>query len=370
MKKFLFALLLLFLISPFFVFAQEETNILEEKIFKAEVIEILLETKKQSENGENFIQQNLKLKGLNNEYKNQEFIFEGIHDFEVVKNNIYQKGDKVIVVENFDFEGNSQIYITDYYRTNKIYFLFFIFALSVLVIGKWKGFRSLIALLISFVIILKIIIPKIITGGNPVFITILGGFIILALAIYLTQGINKKAHLINISLAISLSLAGLLSVAFTSFTKLSGLAGEESIYLINLYGNALNFKGLLLAGILIGVLGVLDDVVVSQVSVIEQLKIANPELSNKEIFFRSLKVGIDHIRSMTNTLFFAYAGASLPLLILFNVNEPPFLEFSQVISNEIVATEIVRMLVGSIVLIAAIPIASYFASYFLKIKKK
>ncbi|MFA5075964.1 MAG: YibE/F family protein [Patescibacteria group bacterium] len=368
MQKIIFIFLVLLLI-PSFLFAQEGADIPEEKIFKAEVLEILLETEKESEDGRVYTQQNIKIRGLENGYKGKEFIFEGVHDFEVVKNNIYQKGDKVLVAESFDFEGNSQIYIVDYYRTNKIYLLFLVFAISVLIVGKWKGFRSLIALLISFVVILKIIIPRIINGGSPVFITVVGGFLILALAIYLTQGLNRKAHLANASLFFSLALAGLLSVFFSSFVKLSGLAGEESIYLINLYGNSLNLEGLLLAGILIGVLGVLDDVVISQISVVEQLKRANPKFSNREIFFSSLKVGVDHISSMTNTLFFAYAGASLPLLILFNVHEPPFLGFEQVVSNEIVATEIVRMLVGSIALMAAVPVASYLASYFLKIRE-
>ena len=138
------------------------------------------------------------------------------------------------------------------------------------------------------------------------------------------------------------------------------------MYLLNIGQGNINVQGLLLAGILIGTLGVLDDVIVSQVSIVEQLKKANPKLSNKQVYIRSLKVGIDHITSMINTLFFAYAGASLPLLILFTQSEVIGLNFSQAINNEIIATEIVRTLLGSTGIILSIPIANYLASYFLK----
>ena len=135
------------------------------------------------------------------------------------------------------------------------------------------------------------------------------------------------------------------------------------MFLLNIQGASIDLTGLLLAGIIIGVLGVLDDVVISQVSTVEQLKLANKHLSQKELFKKAYQVGISHIASMTNTLFLAYAGASLPLLILFGSGTSAFANWQQAINTELIATEIVRTLTGSIGLILAVPIATFIASW-------
>ena len=358
--------LLLLLILPIFSLAQEQPK---EETFKARVIEIIAQEEIVDEMG-SINQQNLKLQGLEGNFKNKEITFEGIGNFQVVSTQIYEEGDKVIVSYSQNVEGNDVFFVLDYDRTNPILWLSIIFVLSVLVIGRWKGFRSLLGLVISFFVILKFIIPQILNGANPVLISVVGGIIILVFAIYLTQGINKKAHIANAALIISLFFTALLSVWFTSLSRLSGYSGEGTEFLLNMSQGSINLQGLLLAGIIIGTLGVLDDVIVSQVSTVEQLKKANPELSNRQIYIRSLKVGIDHITSMINTLFFAYAGASLPLLILFTQSDTIGLNLSQAMNNEIIATEVVRTLLGSIGIIFSIPIANYLASYFLTIKRE
>jgi len=202
-----------------------------------------------------------------------------------------------------------------------------------------------------------------------VMISVIGAIIILIFAIYFTQGINKKAHIASLSLIIALFFTALLSFWFTKLAQLTGYS-EEVSYLMNINQGSVNLQGLLLAGILIGTLGVLDDIIISQVSTVEQLKQVNPQLSNKQIYTRSLKVGIDHLTSMINTLFFAYAGASLPLLMLFTQSDVSGLNFSQIMNNEFIATEIIRTLLGSIGIIFSIPIANYLASYFLKVKQE
>lgn len=356
--------LLLLLILPISSFAQEPPK---EEMFKAVVIEVIEQKDIMGEAG-NIVQQNLKLRALDGSFRNQEIIFEGIDDFQVLSSNIYNKDDKVIVSYSQNVDGNDVFFILDYDRSSPIMWLTIIFILSVLAVGRWKGLRSLIALALSFVVILKFIIPQILNGANPVMISVLGAIIILVFAIYFTQGINKKAHIANLSLIISLSSIALLSFLFTKLARLSGYS-EEASYLMNINQGSLNLQGLLLAGILIGTLGVLDDVIISQVSTIDQLKKANPELSNRQIYIRSLKVGIDHITSMINTLFFAYAGVSLPLLMLFTQSDISGLNFSQIMNNEFIATEIIRTLLGSIGIIFSIPIANYLASYFLKVKK-
>ncbi len=361
MKKIFFLLLLLI---PIFSLAQEQKP---EEMFTAQVIEVIEQKEIIDEVG-SINQQNLKLRGLEGSFKDQEITFEGINNFQVLSSQVYKKGDKVIVSYSQDVDGNSIFFVLDYDRSSPIIWLTIIFILSVIAIGRWKGLRSLLALAASFIVILKFIIPQILSGANPVMISVSGAIIILIFAIYFTQGINKKAHIANLSLIVSLLFTALLSFWVTKVAQLTGYS-EEASYLMDISQGNLNLQGLLLAGILIGTLGVLDDVIISQVSTVEQLKRANLQLSNKQIYGRSLKVGVDHITSMINTLFFAYAGASLPLLMLFTRSDVSGLSFSQVMNNEFIATEIIRTLVGSIGIILSIPIANYIASYFLKIKR-
>ena len=132
---------------------------------------------------------------------------------------------------------------------------------------------------------------------------------------------------------------------------------------------AINLQGLLLAGFIIGSLGVLDDLTISQVSTVQELYRLSPELTMREAYTRAMRVGVDHISSMVNTLFLAYAGVSLPLLLLFTFKQPPFLTLGQVLNHEVIATEIVRTLVGSIGLAVAVPITTLLAAYFYTKKK-
>lgn len=144
------------------------------------------------------------------------------------------------------------------------------------------------------------------------------------------------------------------------------MAQEETIFLASFGQGVINFNGLLLAAILIGTLGVLDDVVISQIEAVAQIKEANPTLSPSKVFTHAFNIGKTHLGALTNTLFLAYAGAALPLLLLFGIKQPPFLSFSQVINNEIVATEIVRAFAGNIGLALSVPIATFLAAYYYK----
>lgn len=361
----LFFSLLLFLLTPVFVFAQTG-----DEIFKAKVIEILQEKEFIGEDGLKSIQQNIKLKGLEDKWQGKEIIFQGINDYQVIKSSIYKIGDKVLVAFSPGPDEEEYYYITDYIRHPSLYWLALIFVVLVALIGRWKGLRALVGLLASFFVIMKIIVPKILAGNNPLAISIFGSILILLLVVYLTEGINKKSHLAVLSVTLSLIIVGILSVLFTNISKLTGLAQEEAMFLISFGKSIINFKGLLLAGIIIGTLGVLDDAVISQIASVEQIKKANPDLSQKQVYKKTMKIGVSHMSSMINTLFLVYAGASLPLLLLFTINEPPFLTFSQIINNEIIAVEIVRTLAGSIGLILSIPIATFLGSWFLKYKNK
>jgi uncharacterized membrane protein len=195
---------------------------------------------------------------------------------------------------------------------------------------------------------------------------LIGSFLILFLIIYVTEGFKKRSHITVLSIFLSLVITVFLSWFFVSLTKLTGVSSEETGFLVELAGRVINFKGLLLAGIIIGVLGVLDDVVIAQVATVEQIEDVDPSLSGMDLFKRSYEVGVSHISSMTNTLFLAYAGVSMPLLILFLSGQSAFSDWTQIINNEAIATEIVRTLAGSIGLILSVPISTAIAVWWTK----
>ncbi|MBU0722357.1 YibE/F family protein [Patescibacteria group bacterium] len=395
MKKIFFLyLIILFSVvffTPNFSYAQDnetesynEENILEEIIpleqatppssaeetFEAKVIKILDQKEINREDGSRAIQQNLLLKGLDGKWKNKEIKFEGISDIEVASAGIYKVGDKVLVQKSTDMEGKEKYYITDFIRRGYLYLLGAIFCAIIILIGRKKGIKSLLGLVISFFIIIKFILPKILDGSNPLYIGLIGAFFILTIMIYLTEGWSRKSHLSVLSVLISLFITLIFSVLFTKLTRLSGMSQDETVYLIGLSKTAINFQGLLLAGMLIGAIGVLDDVIVSQIEVVKQIKEINPYMDNNKVFKAAFKIGNTHLGTMVNTLFLTYAGASLPLLLLFIIHQEPFLSYSQVINNEIIATEIVRTLVGSIGVALSMPIATLLGAYWLKIKNK
>ena len=337
-----------------------------DQFFKAEVIEILEQKKNELSDGTKVEQQKIKLIGRDGDFLNKEIIVDGFGDFDVTDKKIYNKGDKVIVLASADSENNIDHYITDYNRTSGLWWLFALFALSIIAVGKLKGARSILSLILTFLVIIKFIIPQLLAGANPIATTLIGSLFILFVVIYLTEGINKASHIAIVSIFISLVLTIFISWFFVGLTKLSGFSSEEMGYLVNLGVYTINFKGLLLASIIIGALGVLDDVVISQVMTVKQIIKANKHQTQKEIFKKAYEVGISHINSMTNTLFLAYSGASLPLLVLFISGQSAFSSWGQIINNEAIATEIVRTLTGSIGLILAVPISTFIAVYFLK----
>lgn len=356
---FLFVLLL----APVLVSAQGN---LPEKIFPAEVVEIVKEEKVPASDGAFLKQQDLKLKGLEGEYKDKIVEYRGIGAPETTRRGTYKKGDKVLVEASWDDRGEIKFFITDYYRLNGLFWLSVIFVLSLLAIGRWKGVRSLIALAATFFVIMKYILPQILDGADPIVVTLIGALVILLLIIYATEGFRVSSHLTIASILLSLILTVILSWVFVNITQLSGLANEEAGFLMGLGGQMINFKGLLLAGIIIGALGVLDDVVVSQVAAVKEIYSADSGQSRAEIFKKAFNVGTSHISSMTNTLFLAYAGASLPLLILFLSGQSAFSSSAQALNNETLATEIVRTLAGSIGLISAVPISTLLATLWFK----
>ncbi len=334
--------------------------------FKAKVVEIIAEVEKEREAGGSYIQQDIRLEAVDGPRKGEEFIYLGISEIEVGDSNVHKVGDKVFVDVFKNELGEETVYLTGQDRSLAMYILIALFALVFIVIGRAKGLKSLLSLVVSFIVILKFILPQILAGRDPFIISLIGGLLIMAAIIYFTEGWTKKSHLAILAVLVSLSITLVLSIIFTNFARLSGMAQEETVFLIDLAGATINFKGLLLAGMLIGAIGVLDDIIIGQLETVERIKEANPILSPKRVFSLSYKIGNTHLGTMVNTLFLTYAGAALPLLLIFTIGAQSGLDLSRNLNSELITTEVVRTLVGSIGVMLAMPISTFFGAYGLR----
>lgn len=341
----------------------------EDKVFKARVLEVLADRVVEDEYGPPARQQNLRALGLEGEWKNKEFTVEGISEMMVLESKTYKAGDVVYINQSIRPNRQDAFFVMDHVRTRALWWMALLFAVAVLAVARWKGLRALLVLIATFAIIIKLIIPPIIAGANPLVVSIFGAIGILFLAIFVTEGINKKSWVAFSAILVSLLVVVGMSEWFTELAKLSGLATEEAIYLLNVGDYAFNLRGLLLAGIVIGALGVLDDTVVSQVSLVKELTQAKPDMKPTALFATAMRVGTDHINAIINTLFLAYAGVSLPLLVLFVIYDQPTLTPEFLINGEMIATEIVRTLAGSIALVLSVPIATLLAVWIFTRKK-
>jgi uncharacterized membrane protein len=272
----------------------------------------------------------------------------------------YQVGDQLFL-SLLDSGSESQKYlIAGINRARSLWLLFGLFVLVSIIVGSKKGIYSLLAMGVSLLVLLVIIIPLIQAGKDPMLSTITGALIIIPVTFYLSHGFNKKTTVAVLATFISIVVTGLLSFVFINLARLTGMTDDETMMLQS-QGNLLyNLKGLLLAGVVIGALGVLDDITTAQSAVAFQLFEVNSRMRPWELFKRSTEIGKDHIASMINTLVLAYTGASLPLVLLFVSDSRPIIEIA---SYEMIAVEIIRTLVGSIGLIIAVPVTNMIACF-------
>lgn len=271
----------------------------------------------------------------------------------------FSEGDRVQVgIAGADTDSPTY-YIADFDRGGMLALLFALFVGIVVVVGRWHGARSLIGLALSLGLIVVFVVPAIIAGESPFLVAIVGAFAIMVTTLYFAHGFTIKTTSALIGTAAALGLTALLGLIFVTGANLTGLASEESGFVRFAFEGAIDLRGLILAGLVIGALGVLDDVTVSQASTVFAVHSANPEQSFADVFKRAMSVGRDHIASVVNTLVLAYVGASIPLIVLFSIGGLPFVE---VLNAEIVAEEVVRTLVGSIGLVSAVPFTTALAT--------
>jgi len=270
-----------------------------------------------------------------------------------------EAGDQLLVNITQAPDGSVNAYFIDFVRTKPLLWLLLAFVLFSVLVGGWQGARGLLGLFLSLVVILVFIIPGILDGKDPTVVTLVGGFLLLGITLYLIYGWVLKTHAAVLALLFTLVFTGLMINFFVDLTRLTGFGDEDILFVIQQVDININMRGLVLAGMLIGAMGALDDLVITQVSVVFELHAADSGLGLRSLYQRAMRVGQDHVSAMINTLFMAYAGAALPTLLLFSLSGQGFVEL---INLEFVAEEVVRILAGSLGLIAAAPISTGIAS--------
>lgn len=275
-----------------------------------------------------------------------------------LQDKAYEVGDRLVIIRSFNLQDEDTFIIADTVRRPTLYLLFALFIGMVLMVTQGQGLRALLGMVFSFFILFRLVLPLILAGFPPVWMTILGCVFMIPVMFYLSHGWKHKTTVAIGGTLLSLVVTGILASLFAEWGDLSGLADDAATFLKADTGNRINFQGLLLAGIIISMLGVLDDVSISQASLTEELRGTKENISFFELYSRAMRVGKDHIASMVNTLVLVYTGASLPLLLLF-INH--FHSFSEVLNYEFVAEEIIQTLVASIGLILTVPLTTFLA---------
>ena len=268
-------------------------------------------------------------------------------------------GDQVVLAYAGGNPLEGQSYqLVDFQRSTPLTLLAVLFALAVLVLGRWQGVKALVALGLSFGVLVLFVLPAILAGENPLLVATVGAGVIMFAVLYLTHGLSARTSIAVLGTMISLALIGGLGVMFSVAAKLNGL-DEDTATLIGTLGHGIDARGLLLAGVVIGALGVLDDVTVTQTSSVWELRAANPLLSARELYAAGMRIGRDHVSSAVNTLVMAYAGAALPVLLYSSISG---VGLGGILTSQSIAQEVVRALVGSIGLVAAVPITTVLAA--------
>ncbi|WP_243640201.1 YibE/F family protein [Streptacidiphilus pinicola] len=272
---------------------------------------------------------------------------------------VYSAGEKIVVDYSPSAPAALQYTVEDADRSFPVALLAGVFAVAVVLVGRLRGLAALVALAISFLVLSFFVLPAILGGEPPLAVAVVGGSLIMLLALYLCHGFSARTSVAVLGTMASLALIGALGQTFIGLTRLTGNTSDETAFVHSLFPG-IQLPGLLLAGVIIGSLGVLNDVTVTQSSSVWELHAANPDLNARALYRAAIRIGRDHIASTVNTLVMAYAGAALPLMLLFSLSHRGVW---QVATSEIVAEEVVRTLVGSIGLIASVPLTTALAAF-------
>lgn len=336
---------------------QESDRYYLAKVISASVVDVT-ETSETSS-----AKQQVKLRLKTGPFKGEEREIENGGIVGIYKDQVVAAGQTVVVVST----PTGELYLYDKYRLSPLIWLFAFFLSVAAWFGRVKGMASIAGLVVSILVLGVGAIPLIVAGYNPLMICSISAAVIALVALYLAHGFNYRTTIALVSVLITLAITTVLALLFIKFAYLYGLGSEEAFYLQIDSALQIDLRGLLLGAIIIGTLGVLDDVTTVQVATVAELKQVAPHLGFAELYSRGINVGTEHIASLVNTLALAYVGVSFPLLLLFTINStrPAWVT----INSELIAEEIVRTIVGSVALVLAVPISTALAAYVVERRK-
>lgn len=335
-------------------FAQEVHQELQETV-RAEVLEIVDEYDRDiMGTGATTTVQELRAKLLSGSKAGEVVRFE--NDLMVL-----EVGDKIFVNRLVSIEGEEYYIFKDIERRPQLLILTVILSVLVVVFARWQGIRAIFSLGLSIVAILFLLVPALLAGYDPALASFAIAAVILALTLFLTHGFGVYVRIAYFGTMAAVAVTCLVAWISVSWLHLTGFSADASVYLNFATGGQLDLAGLLLGGIIIGLLGVLDDVSITQASVVQELRRANPSLGQWALYERGVRVGRDHVGSLVNTLALAYVGTALPLVLLYVQSQAPFMD---ILNQEVVAAELVRIIVGSIGLVLAVPFTTLVAAYY------
>lgn len=364
MKRFFLPFLLIvfsFIVVPT-VLAQASTG--QQQYYKAEVLEITTSGEKK-EYGLMSPYQTVVVKMLDGDIAGKLLTIQHGAGYSLDKNQLVMRGQYVVVTLGIGQQGTAEYQIVDAYRLDQINTLLFLFFGAILILSGWRGLGAIVGMLLSLSVIVWYIVPQILAGRDPLFVSISGGVLIMISTMYLAHGFSRKTTLSIFSTFISLCITGVLAVLSVQLAHLTGLGTEDANALRLGPTGSINPKGLLLGGIIIGTLGVLDDVTTGLTASIYELIKVDKKLPFRSLFQSGLEVGKEHIVSLVNTLVLAYAGAALPVFLILILN-PNHVPLWVILNSELIMEEVVRTIAGSIGLVAAVPITAFLASKFHK----
>lgn len=344
------------------------TGVEEEEAIRATVVRVLQEPEEvnQSEEVSNetaWETQLTDVKIKEGPYKNETIRAKNIVDPRLPHSIVVEKDDRVLVYINQDSRGNAlDANIIGHSREIYLYLLIGAFALLLIVVGALKGVKAIVTLAITIAIIIKILLPMILMGYNPLWLSIISCAVIITITLVIVSGPNKKTLSAIIGTSGGVIAAGGIALFVGTLSKLTGLGDEEAQMLVFIPQQIeLDFKGLLFAAILIGTLGAVMDVGMSIASSMNEIENAKPDISSRQLIKSGMNIGRDIMGTMSNTLILAYTGGSLHLMLLLMAYDIPFIE---IINKDIIATEVVRAISGSIGLVLSIPLTAVIAGTF------
>jgi uncharacterized membrane protein len=282
-------------------------------------------------------------------------------DAVVVANGV-EEGDTVVLTRDAAVEGGAAYAFYDFARDTPMIALAIGFAVVVGLVARLRGLASLVGLAFAFFVLLQFVLPGLLSDHSPALVSLVGSAAIMFVVLYLAHGFSARTTTALVGTLFGLSLVAILGSISVATARLTGLTSEETTTLNN-FDPTLNFSGLVLAGIVVAGLGVLNDVTITQASAIWQLHEVDPSMTWRELYTRGMSVGRDHIASTVYTIVFAYSGAALPLLLLFELYDQPFWV---VLTSSALAEEVIRTLVGAIALVLAVPVTTAAGAFFAK----